>query len=213
MRPVHSSYVLNLCLAFALLGCTDIDDPIFGADTGAPPDFGLPGDGGEYCSDPTADYDGDGISNAIEGCLTARDSDGDKVPDWQDFDSDGDKLQDSMEKGPKSSSGKCSATKAPKDGWPCDTDGDGVPDYLDKDSDGDGLKDGDEDYNSDGEVGCCLAKCNTPVTVWQKKNCQLVSSSPAKSTDGCGKGQKCANGLCSPSVGFKCSEGETSPKK
>ncbi len=104
MRPVHSSYVLNLCLAFALLGCTDIDDPIFGADTGAPPDFGLPGDGGEYCSDPTADYDGDGISNAIEGCLTARDSDGDKVPDWQDFDSDGDKLQDSMEKGPKSSS-------------------------------------------------------------------------------------------------------------
>jgi len=213
MRPAHYPLALALALGLAL-GCTDIDDPTFpGADGGATPDFPVFNDSGDTCSDPTGDYDGDGISNAIEGCLTGRDSDGDKVPDWQDFDSDGDKLWDSKEAGTKDSSGKCAGKKAPKNSWPCDTDGDGVPDYLDKDSDGDSLEDGDEDFNGDGEVGCCIRKCDTPITEWQKKNCIFTKSSPAKTTDGCGKGQKCVNGLCTPSVGFKCSEGETSPKK
>ena len=213
MRSVCPIYVLNLALTLALAGCVNPDEELFAGSDGGVPDFGIPGDADTICSDPTGDYDSDGISNAMEGCLTGRDSDGDKTPDWQDFDSDGDKLPDTMESGTKDASGKCAGAKAPKDKWPCDTDGDGVPDYLDKDSDGDGLEDGDEDYNGDGEFGCCLAKCNTPVSAWQKQNCKLVTSSPAKSTDGCGKGQVCANGLCTPSVGLKCSEGETSPKK
>ncbi len=45
-------------------------------------------DGPATCKDPTGDEDSDGIDNGAEGCLSGRDSDGDKVPDWQDFDSD-----------------------------------------------------------------------------------------------------------------------------
>ena len=211
MRPGH--HTCALALAIALAGCTDIDDPSSGVDMGPVPDFITLRDTDAICADPSGDSDSDGISNALEGCLTGRDSDGDKIPDWQDNDSDGDGLRDDLEAGTKDAAGKCAGAKAPKDGWPCDTDGDGVPDYLDKDSDGDGLADGDEDFNGDGEFGCCLTKCNTTVSQWQKDNCKLVKSSPAQSSDGCGKGQLCANGLCSPSMGLKCSEGETSPKK
>ena len=203
---------ITVVLVLALTGCTELEQGIVPADVGAA-DFAFFGDTGPLCSDPSGDYDGDGIPNGMEGCLTSRDSDGDKVPDWQDFDSDGDKLPDSIEKGARDKDGTCLGKKPPKNGWPCDTDGDGAPDYLDKDADGDGLLDGDEDHNYDGQVGCCLTKCNTPASPWQKANCKLVTSSPAAATDGCGKGQKCALGLCMPSVMFACAEGETSPTK
>ncbi len=167
---------------------------------------------GMTCTDPEGDYDSDGILNGDEGCLTGRDSDGDKYPDWQDLDSDDDKVPDNVERGAKSSTGKCLGAPAGKDGWPCDSDGDRLPDYLDKDSDGDGMIDGAEDANGDGLVGCCLAKCNTPGSYEQQK-CNLTKSVPAKSTDGCGSGQTCVKGTCTPPVTFKCSEGETSASK
>ena len=157
------------------------------------------------CSDPTKDWDGDGITNGDEGCLSGRDTDGDKVPDWQDLDSDADKIPDHVEAGTKGSGGKCIGAKGAKS-WPCDSDGDKVPDYLDQDSDGDGLKDGDEDENGDGQLGCCLTTCNKPGSTWQKSNCVF-------NTAGCGRGQKCVSGKCLPPVGFHCSEGETDPKK
>ena len=200
--------IIAIGLAVIMAGCTDVDgdfqDPADGG--GISPDSVVFSDAGDICSDPTGDYDGDGISNALEGCLTGRDSDGDKIPDWQDFDSDGDKVPDAVEKGAKDSSGKCAGAKPPKDKWPCDTDGDGVPDYLDKDADGDGLQDGNEDANFDGLLGCCLKECNKPDVKWQKTNCKLTK-------DGCGAGQKCVNKKCTPSAAFKCSEGETAPLK
>src|SRR5262245_57770160 len=63
------------------------------------------GDGGSADADPnapcvpSADFDGDGISNQREGCLTdpARDTDGDGMPDWQDRDSDNDGVDDVWE--------------------------------------------------------------------------------------------------------------------
>ena len=174
-------------------------------------DAGVPGDGWTTpdiarCT-PGGDYDGDGLTNADEGCSASRDSDGDKVPDWQDLDSDNDKIPDHVEVGPRSSSGRCAGPTYPgKDGWPCDTDGDGVPDHLDLDSDGDGVKDGDEDLNGDGLVGCCVKTCHKPGAAWQKKNCKL-------SAGGCGPGQTCKAGLCSPATSFSCSKGETDPKK
>jgi hypothetical protein len=157
------------------------------------------------CTDPTADEDGDGIPNGDEGCLYQRDTDGDKIPDWQDFDSDEDGIYDSIEKGEKTSDGKCQGASAPKDGWPCDSDGDGVPDYLDVDSDGDGLLDKEEDANGDGLLGCCLVKCNQPGTK-QTNDCTLTD-------DGCGSGQTCESGTCTPAVHFKCSNGETDPTR
>ena len=157
--------------------------------------------------DPGGDFDGDGLTNGDEGCGGARDSDGDKIPDWQDLDSDNDKIPDHVEKGPQSGSGRCAGpTTAGKDGWPCDTDGDGVPDYLDLDSDGDGIKDGDEDLNGDGLVGCCIKTCNAPNPTWQKGHCKLGAG-------GCGAGQRCKAGACSPAAIFACSEGETDAKK
>ena len=156
---------------------------------------------------PGGDYDGDGLTNADEGCKSGRDSDNDKVPDWQDLDSDGDKIPDHVETGKKGASGRCAdATSQSKNGWPCDTDGDGVPDYLDKDSDNDGVLDEDEDQNGDGLLGCCLTICHKPGAAWQKKNCKLTAG-------GCGPGQTCKAGLCSPEAAFSCSEGETDPKK
>lgn len=131
---------------------------------------------------PGDDYDGDGLTNANEGCQASRDSDGDKIPDWQDLDSDGDKIPDSVERGPRGASGRCAGpTSGGKEGWPCDTDGDGIPDYLDQDSDGDGITDGDEDQNGDGMVGCCLTVCHKPDVLWQKKNCKLTVVNPAGS--------------------------------
>ena len=140
------------------------------------------------CTGANGDYDGDGISDADEGCATGRDTDGDKIPDWQDFDSDGDKLPDSVE-GPRG-----------------DSDGDKVPDALDADSDGDGLGDGVEDYNYDGLLGCCLSSCGKPDAAWQKGNCKL-------NKDGCGTGQKCVSSACVPAEAFLCSRGETDPTK
>jgi len=193
---------------FFAAGCTDLDGDFDnnGSDGGGSvsPDLFATVDGGDACTDPSGDYDGDGITNAQEGCLNGRDSDQDKIPDWQDFDSDGDKIPDSLEKGVKDKNGKCVGSKNGK--YPCDTDGDGVPDYLDKDSDGDGMQDGEEDANYDGLLGCCLKTCNAPDVKWQKSNCKLT-------TDGCGSGQKCVNKSCTPSAAFKCSEGETAPLK
>jgi len=204
-----TTYLL-FCITLALAaGCTDpLGDGDF--DSGYVPtvDSAVWTDGSSnpVCNDPKADWDGDGINNGDEGCLSARDSDGDKVPDWQDLDADGDKIPDNVEAGSKGTDGKCKGAKKGKDGWPCDSDGDKVPDYLDLDSDGDGLKDGAEDENGDGLLGCCLTACNAPDAKWQKSNCILTK-------DGCGNGQKCVNKKCTPAVDFKCSEGETSAKK
>ena len=149
-------------------------------------------DSGNPC-DPKGDWDGDGIPNGVEGCSAGRDTDSDQSPDWRDLDSDGDKVPDSVEKGSKG-------------GAPVDTDGDKVPDYLDLDSDGDTVLDGMEDENGDGLLGCCLSTCNKPDSKWQKGHCQLWKG-------GCGYGQKCVNKKCLPPVAFRCSEGETDPKK
>ena len=206
MGRYRFALMLVLCL-IAVAGCTDVAlDP--GREDGQPGDGGpLPWpDTGPGCSNPNGDWDGDGITNGEEGCLTGRDTDGDKVPDWQDLDSDGDKIPDHVEVGSKDTGGYCAGAKGGKKSWPCDTDGDKVPDYLDQDSDGDLLKDGDEDANGDGQVGCCLTTCKLPGSAWQKSNCTLT-------VDGCGRGQKCASGKCLPALGFNCSEGETSPKK
>ena len=201
--------ILTLVMGASLLsiGCTDpLEETDYDGGITPTADTAKWVEAGTVCSDPKGDWDGDGIPNGDEGCLSGRDTDSDKVPDWQDLDSDGDKIPDSVEKGSKSSGGKCTGAKAGKDGWPCDSDGDKVPDYLDLDSDGDGLKDGEEDENGDGLLGCCLTTCNAPDTQWQKGNCIL-------NKHGCGNGQKCVSKKCVPSVAFKCSEGETSAKK
>ena len=143
--------------------------------------------GSQVCTDPKGDLDGDGISNGVEGCVSGRDSDQDKIPDWKDTDSDNDGIPDKVEK-----SG--------------DTDKDGQPDYVDTDSDNDKLGDKDEDHNGDGLLGCCITSCNKPDLTWQKKNCSLTK-------DGCGDGQQCVSGTCTPHFAFKCSNGETSPLK
>ena len=204
MRTINP--LLAMFMAIAMVGCTNLDEEFATHDGGSnvTPDQFPTVDGAEACTDPSGDYDGDGITNAQEGCLTGRDSDGDKIPDWQDFDADGDKIPDSLEKGAKDSTGKCVGSKNGK--YPCDTDGDGVPDYLDKDSDGDGLQDGDEDNNYDGELGCCVKTCGQMASAWQKENCTLNAA-------GCGDGQTCVNKACTPSAAFKCSEGETAPLK
>jgi hypothetical protein len=176
-------------------------------DDGLPADAGPPIPDGQdrLCVDPAGDYDGDGIPNGEEGCLVGRDSDGDRIPDWQDNDADGDKVPDHVEKGARDPTGKCkNPGKLGVTTWPCDTDGDRLPDYLDKDSDGEGLMDGEEDFNGDGLLGCCLTVCKKPGATQLK--CQLT-------TDGCGRGQRCVGGRCMPDAAFNCSEGETSPKR
>ena len=191
----------------ALGACVDPYEQKNGYDDGGQPDKHQGWkEAAQSCTNPGADYDGDGLTNGEEGCLYNLDTDGDKTPDWQDFDSDGDKIPDSIEAGTKTSGGKCKGAKPGKDKYPCDTDGDKVPDYQDKDSDGDGLADGAEDANGDGLLGCCLTDCGKPDTTWQLKNCILTK-------DKCGSGQKCKGGKCVPAVGFGCSEGETSAKK
>jgi hypothetical protein len=148
----------------------------------------------------------DGIPNRIEGCPTGRDSDKDGIPDWQDSDSDNDKVLDYYEKGEKNAAGKCKNPIKPGSmDWPCDSDGYRLPDYLDTDSDNDRLDDGLEDYNGDGLVGCCLSKYKITGSAYQN-NCKLT-------TDVCGNGQTCVNGNCTPAVTFRCSEGETDPRR
>jgi len=156
------------------------------------------------CSDPTADYDKDGISNGAEGCLVGQDMDADFIPDWLDTDSDDDGIPDCVEAGPKDSSGNCAMEEAPAPkSWPCDADGDKIPNHNDLDSDNDGLLDKNEDPSGDGLVGCCLAWCNVPGSPAQNK-CKLNAS-------GCGSGQTCAGGKCTPTAALSCSDGETSP--
>jgi hypothetical protein len=191
--------VIGACSLF-VLGCTD---PFEDIPDGSGSDASFTDGMGNTCTDPKGDEDSDGISNGDEGCVSGRDSDGDKIPDWQDFDSDDDGIYDDLEKGEKDSKGKCKGAKAPDDGWPCDSDKDGVPDYLDVDSDGDGLLDKDEDANGDGQLGCCIVDCKKPLGK-QQQECLLT-------TDGCGSGQKCVSGKCTPAVGFGCSNGETDP--
>jgi hypothetical protein len=190
-----------VALALVATGCTD---PFEASKSDGLNDGGS-GDGGLYCTDVTGDEDGDGISNGDEGCLTGRDTDTDKIPDWQDFDSDDDGIPDAIERGDKDADGNCAAQKAPKNSWPCDNDGDGVPDYMDVDSDNDGLLDKDEDFNGDGILGCCLVDCNKPLGQ-QSKDCLLTQ-------DGCGTGQTCEAGKCTPAIDFHCSNGETDPTK
>jgi hypothetical protein len=162
-------------------------------------------EGGTVCQAGEGDDDGDGILDGDEGCFSGRDTDNDKIPDWQDFDSDNDGIPDSVEKGAKDGGGKCVGAKPGKDAWPCDSDGDGTPDYLDVDSDNDTVLDKDEDPTGDGLLGCCLTTCGKPDDKYQKGSCILTA-------DGCGSGQKCESGKCTPTIDFHCSNGETSPK-
>jgi len=107
-----------------------------------------PRDGGGGGTDgavrPTADEDGDGISDADEGRRDGIDTDGDGVPDYLDDDSDGDGVNDSLEAG----DGNVATP-------PRDSDSDGVADFRDTDADGNGIPDGDEglaDTDSDGTL-------------------------------------------------------------
>ena len=118
------------------------------------------------------DYDKDFITNAQEGAAAGVDTDGDKFPDFRDYDSDGDGIPDAIEAGDQDlttppidtdkdgtpdfrdldSDGdgipdSCEAGDTDPATAPIDTDGDGIPDYLDLDSDGDGIPDAEEDKN------------------------------------------------------------------
>ena len=187
-----------------LVGCTNTNDttPLFDAGGGESAVFV---DGGDRCADPNGDADGDGITNGEEGCLSGRDSDGDGVPDWRDIDSDADGIPDAIEKGVK---GACRGKN--KTTWPCDSDDDGVPDYLDIDADGDGVLDENEDANGDGLVGCCLTECGQPKGAQVPD--QYGVGGCILNAEGCGLGQKCVSGLCTPPIDFGCSDGETDPR-
>ena len=89
--------------------------------------------GSESCNElGLDDYDGDGISDIMEGSV---DTDGDLTADRRDLDSDNDGRDDAVEAG---SPRTC-------DEEPYDSDGDGVPDYRDLDSDDNGIPDAEED--------------------------------------------------------------------
>lgn len=109
MRRLGIFFSLALC---AIAGCSD--------------------DGGTSSS-PSADADGDGITNADEGHTSNVNTDGDEYPDWLDHDSDGDGISDADEAGDQDTA------TAPRD-----SDGDGTPDFRDTDSDDDGLTDTEE---------------------------------------------------------------------
>lgn len=97
------------------------------------------GDGGG--PNPTADSDGDTISDADEG---TADADGDGVPNYLDLDSDGDGIPDSVE------AGDADLGTAPQD-----ADNDSTPNFLDLDSDNNGILDQDDsldDLDGDGRL-------------------------------------------------------------
>jgi hypothetical protein len=179
-----------LSLAFGVSGCVDSAaapeaDAAIEADSAATVDASAP----QRCepSELEGDRDSDGIANGVEGCAEGRDSDGDGVPDWLDYDSDGDGLRDFV------------------DGT-ADTDGDGKPNYVDGDSDNDGRLDGDEDRNGDGMLGCCLVRCSETPTIYCRE---------FRSAEGCGPGQRCVDGRCeAPTLAarYRCAMGETSPR-
>jgi hypothetical protein len=205
----HSSW---LYLALSLAGVCATGCGRRNTSPGAGPDSGIANltSGGDLfacpgciCKDPKGDEDSDGIKNGDEGCLTGRDSDGDKIPDWQDFDSDDDGIYDALEKGEQDAAGACQGAKPQHNSWPCDTDGDKLPDYLDVDADNDGLLDGEEDANGDGRLGCCLTSCGKPGSK-QRDTCVLNAA-------GCGPGQACVAGACMPPEDFRCSDGESDP--
>lgn len=77
--------------------------------------------------------DNDGI---VEDVDNTKDTDGDGIPDYYDFDDDGDNVLTSTEIGPDPL-------------IPRDSDGDLIPDYLDNDDDGDGILTIDEDADGD----------------------------------------------------------------
>ncbi len=167
-----------------------------------------PPDGASRVCSPTdldGDADHDGIPNGVEACLNPNaDPDHDGTPSYLDWDSDGDGIADAIEKGERDAQGNCASTAAPKNSWPCDTDGDQVPDFFDLDSDNDKVLDGDEDKNGDGLLGCCVVACSKPGP--KQLACPLTA-------DGCGTGQTCQAGVCSPAQSLACANGETDPRK
>jgi len=122
-NPRYAS-VFGLCAAcFVLTGCPSTSE----TDAGANDDAGVSDvdSGPPAACDPSADADGDGLADEVEGAL---DHDGDGTANMLDDDSDGDGISDANEAGDD----PC----APRDG-----DEDGVPDFLDRDSDDDGVSD------------------------------------------------------------------------
>ena len=83
---------LSIALLLTLSACSSPEPGLL--PDAATPDQWFVMEASVQCPNPSADDDGDGISNELEGCLTARDTDGDKVPDYKDLDSDGDGLKD-----------------------------------------------------------------------------------------------------------------------
>jgi hypothetical protein len=110
------------------------------------PGGGDGGVGGNSCTKPPADTDGDGISDVNEGAMESPpvDTDGDGLPNFRDLDSDGDCIPDAVEAGDTNLMT-----------LPVDTDNDGTPDFEDLDSDNDGLVDAKEDLNCNGVVDAC----------------------------------------------------------
>ncbi len=129
--------------------------------------------------DPTADSDGDGISNSVEAPSgLALDTDSDGTPDYLDTDSDGDTVPDALEgTGDADSDGKSNYRDTDADNdmmndgdeagadptTPLDSDADTIPDYLDNDSDGDGILDiyeGSGDVDTDGTPNYLDGDCD-----------------------------------------------------
>ena len=116
-------------------------------------------------SNPTADDDGDGLTNAQEGTLGTNpnmaDSDGDSVPDGKEVgsdatkpvDTDGDGIMNALDKDDDNDGILTTYENYKTAGvLNTDTDADGIPDYLDTDDDGDGVATNQEvaDINKDG---------------------------------------------------------------
>ena len=102
---------------------------------------------------PVADFENDGIPDAIE-CVdvaNCEDADGDTIPNHQDIDSDGDGIPDAIE----AQGGRAALRASVVLTEPVDNDGDTIPDYLDTDSDNDSIPDAVEafDGDADGRAG------------------------------------------------------------
>lgn len=142
--------------ALPVLACTTGGGRPRDAGPGGSSDVALPFD--PNCN-PTADADGDGIADWVEGRQDNRDTDGDGTPDYLDADSDNDGIPDIIEGG----------------GNPCSprhSDTDGRPDFIDLDSDNDGLTDAEElaagtnptSIDSDGDGVTDLAEVRGTMT-------------------------------------------------
>jgi len=129
---------------------------------------------------PSADADGDGLTDADEGLLGTDpadpDSDGDGVSDGVEVgsvaappDSDGDGALDALDADDDGDGLPTADEDADGSGTPLDddADGDGTPDYLETDADGDGLDDGAD-------------------------NCPAVANAGQADADGDGVGDACA---------------------